>query len=201
MMSMILLILVTHGLPIAQRDTALLEHGYIALARDLKSPVPCERIRARAGGVAAFNHNDTETSYTRSECYDALAAATNNPAWCEKVVQRRSLVYRGSYYSPARCRDRVRTGDAFALSVAYGATDEVLQAFGCTEEDVIAAVPRGAEFRRMAGNSYGLWLQVYERLLSDGSLARHLADLPGLAHGEKTRAVIPDPSWPCHHAP
>jgi hypothetical protein len=200
MMSMILLLLVTHGLPIAQRDTALLEHGYIALARDLKSPVPCERIRERAGGVAAFDNNDTEISYTRSECYNALAAATNNPEWCEKVIQRRSFGFRGSYYSPARCRERVRNGDAFALSVVYAATDEVLQAFGCTEDDVIAAVPRGAEFRRMAGNAYGLSLQVYQRLLSDGSLARHLSYLPDLAHGEKTRAVISDPNWPCHHA-
>jgi len=199
MTSTFLLILIVHAVPIAQRDTALLENGYITLARDLKSSVPCERIRERAGSVAAFNGNGTEVSYTRSECYNALATATMNVAWCEKVRQRRFLWFGGSYYSPARCRERVLAGDTFALSIAYGATEELLRAFGCNEDDVIAGVPRGAEMRRMAGNSYTVSLQLYQRLLRDGSLARHLVELPDLAHGGRMGAAIVDPSWPCHH--
>lgn len=181
-------------------DVEALETGYIMLARDLKDPAPCEMIRANAAGTAPLGGDHAKVWYTRSVCFNSLATATGDASWCVRVRRRYSLWYSGSYYTPSACRERVQSRDQFALQIAYAQEETLLRAFGCSEEDVVAASPRGAERRQMAG-TVAMWLELYHKLVDGGEIRRHLRELPDLAHNGRRAALADDPGWPCHGRP
>lgn len=55
-----------------------------------------------------FNPSGMQTYYYRSQCYHDLAIAALNEAHCTAVIERKSLLFDGSHYSPHACLARVR---------------------------------------------------------------------------------------------
>lgn len=57
------------------------------------------------------------TYYYRSACFMELARRTGNAAWCDRVLQRRSLLGDGSAVSPASCQAVVAQGQALQVQL------------------------------------------------------------------------------------
>lgn len=181
----------------ARHEPDKLEFAYVMLARDLRLETPCLKINEASATVSGFNPRGTQTSYLRSECYDALAATTGDTKWCAKVRRRWSAFLSGSNYTPAKCADRARSSRPLVMSIAYGLQDEALRAFGCTDDQAVASLPNGELFRQT--DSMGaLWVQVYTRLVANGALAKAVDRLPDFsrAGGGRPTTLTAGPS-PC----
>ncbi|MFZ2988611.1 hypothetical protein [Ideonella sp.] len=61
------------------------------------------------------------TYYYRSACFMELARRTGNAAWCDRVLQRRSLLGDGSAVSPASCQAMVAQGQALQAMLQQSA--------------------------------------------------------------------------------
>jgi len=55
-----------------------------------------------------FNPDGMETYYYQAQCYADLAQSTLDEEFCDRVVERRSLFFDGTYYSRGACLKRVR---------------------------------------------------------------------------------------------
>jgi hypothetical protein len=174
---------------LATNDRLYLVPGYVALARDLKSPVPCFRISDTASWSAAM---DGRTGYYKSECFDELAQASGNVSWCRNVRPRWSLFLSGRNYTPAKCIERVRASGPKG-QVAYAGQEPLLRVLGCREEDIISALGVDPGLRTVAPMT-GFWIDLYYQLIASGDLQKHLADLPDFS-AHAVHAPPADPDW------
>lgn len=83
----------------------------------------CASIPEHAGATGLiFNADGQQVYYERSRCFMEHALRSGDVALCDKVLERRSLLFDGSYYSVATCRRlvaRARAAEA-APKVAPG---------------------------------------------------------------------------------
>lgn len=68
----------------------------------------CELIPDECGYTGLiFNPKGMQTSYFKSECYYDIAIKRLDKTFCDLVVERKSLIFNGSYYSPESCRKKI----------------------------------------------------------------------------------------------
>jgi len=60
---------------LSEADRLHLTAGYVELARDLRSPEPCNKISSTESWSAPWSAKGFQTGYQKSLCFDALAAA------------------------------------------------------------------------------------------------------------------------------
>ena len=177
--------------------------GYVELARDLRSPEPCNKISSTESWSAPWSAKGFQMGYQKSLCFDALAAATRDTTWCRQVRPKRNWLLwvsaDGAAYTARGCAEPAMEPRPLATQTAYGGNIAVLRVLGCRDEDILALLHVDPEMRKFAeGAMVGLWMTAYGEMVKNGQLRGHLGDIPDFS-GTTIRHHIADPSR-CAHA-